>query len=57
VAPQRYNIELFHAKLNWAKKNLTKEQVKKLLLVTDIGGRTIFLRQQRALMKRYLREC
>jgi endo-1,4-beta-D-glucanase Y len=42
VAAHRYNAKLFQGILNWAKKNLTKEVVNKLLLATDNAGRTIF---------------
>jgi hypothetical protein len=42
VAAERYNVDLFQGILNWAKENLTKEEVNKLLLATDNAGRTVF---------------
>jgi hypothetical protein len=41
-AAQSFNEEIFKGILNWAKKNLTIEEVNNLLLVTDNGGRTVF---------------
>jgi endo-1,4-beta-D-glucanase Y len=35
-------LELSQGILNWAKENLTKEDVKELLLAKDNEGRTVF---------------
>jgi hypothetical protein len=37
--------------MNWAKENLTKEEVNKLLLATDNAGRTAIHDAPRDLMK------
>jgi endo-1,4-beta-D-glucanase Y len=42
VALTFYKLELPQGIWNWAKKNLTKEEVKELLLATDNEGRTVF---------------
>jgi hypothetical protein len=34
-------LEIFRGILNWAKENLTTEEVNKLLLAKDIEGRTV----------------
>jgi hypothetical protein len=42
VAARGYLVGLFQGILNWAKGNLTKEIVNKLLLAKDKVGRTVF---------------
>jgi hypothetical protein len=56
VAAESYNVDGFQVILNLAKKNLTKEDVNKLLLATNNARRTVFMRHQRVLMKSYFME-
>jgi hypothetical protein len=42
VAANSSNVVGFQGMLNWAKENLTKEEVKKILLATANAGRTVF---------------
>jgi endo-1,4-beta-D-glucanase Y len=41
VAADFCQLGVFHRILNWAKENVTKEEVKDLLLATDNEGRTV----------------
>jgi hypothetical protein len=42
VAAENYEVAVFQGILNWAKKNLTKEEVNKLLLDRNNVGMTVF---------------
>ena len=46
MAAGSFGVEMFHEILNWAKENVTKEEVNKLFVAADKEGRTMLLWQQ-----------
>ena len=42
MAASFYKLETFQEILNWAKDNLTREEVSKLFFATDNEGRSVF---------------
>ena len=42
MAAWSFELEMFHEILNWAKGNVTREEVNKLLLAKDNEGRSVF---------------